>query len=404
MAVFEYQALDQQGKKKKGTIEGESARHARQLLRDNKLTPTKIESIAEKDKRHAGSHAHFRSISNQDLTLFTRQMATLSKSGMPLEEVLQAVAQHNEKKSVTRILLALRANILEGRTLASACEQFPKIFPSIYSATVAAGESSGKLDLVLERLSEYLERREEIRRKIQIAMIYPAVISIFAILVVSGLLTFVVPQIIGVFENQGAELPTLTKIMIQSSDFLRENGLYLILGFFILLIIFRGLLRIPAFKLGYHGFILSLPLIGRFSRGTNAGRFVRTLAILTTSGVELLEALKISSRVVTNLLFKEAIDRAISKVKEGGSLSHSLSKKRLFPPIILHLISTGEASGNLSEMLSSAADNQEKETEANVDMLVGIFEPLLVIIMGLIVFSIVIAILLPIFNMNQILQ
>ncbi len=400
MGAFEYQALDQRGRKKRGIIESDTPRLARQLLRERGLNPLSVEPVTTRETAQRSSLLS-RGISTQDLALVTRQLATLTRSGLPLEEALQAVSQQTDKARVRRVMLGVRARVLEGQSLASAYGNFPNAFPPLYRATVDAGESSGKLDFVLEKLADYVESREQMRQRLQLALIYPLLLTMISILVVIGLLTYVVPEIVGVFENIGQQLPQPTVWLIASSDFLRQYGLLLGAVLIGVWLAWAALLRVEHIRFAQHQLLLRLPLIARFVRGTNTARFTRTLAILTGSGVELLEALRIAGQVVPNLPMRKAVNAAAVRVREGEGLSQSLQQSRLFPPITVHLIASGESSGQLPAMLESAADNQQREVQSLAEMLLGVFEPLLILFMGGVVLAIVIAILLPIFEMNQ---
>ncbi|MGQ0621087.1 MAG: type II secretion system inner membrane protein GspF [Panacagrimonas sp.] len=406
MSAFEYTALNAKGGQEKGLIEGDTARHARSLLRDRGLMPLDIREVAEKTStqntilgRGGGG-----GISTTELTLFTRQLATLVRSGLPLDEALTAVSQQSESKRVKRIALGVRSSVLEGSSMAQALNQFPNAFPPLFRATVEAGEQSGKLDLILERLSDYVERRQVMQQKIMLAAVYPAILTVVAIGVVVLLLTYVVPQVVGVYSDIKQELPTLTKGMIAMSDFLRDYGPYLAVALVIAGIMFSRMMRHEDFARRVHRFQLRLPLIGRLTRGANTGRFTRTLGILFGSGVPILDAMRIGTQVVGNLPMRDAIDVATTKVREGAPLNRSLGESKLFPPITIHLIASGESSGRLDEMLDRAADNQEREVETLVAALMGIFEPVLILAMGGMVLLIVLAILLPIFDLNQLVK
>jgi general secretion pathway protein F len=405
MPAFEYQALNSKGQKKQGIIEGDTAKRARQQLRDQGLAPIKVEPIHEngnsKTKRKSTRHGK---ANTKDLALITRQLAALSRSGLPLEESLRIVSAQTEKKRIQKIILSLRSSVLEGQSLSQACSQYPNAFPPLYRATLEAGESSGKLDAILERLADHLENREQIMQKVQLAMIYPILLTTISVLVVIGLLTFVIPEIVGVFENLGQKLPALTQGLITLSEILKQYGIYILLGVSLILVIIKLLLRIDNIRFNFHKFILKTPIFGRFARGSNTASFTRTLAILTGSGVELLEALRIASQVIPNMAIKAAVKDAAINVREGGSLSQSLARSKLFPPITVHLIASGESSGQLAEMLESAASNQERDVQSYTEMAVGIFEPVLILVMGGVVLTIVLAILMPIFDMNQLIR
>lgn len=406
MPAYEYIALNAKGRQTKGLQEGDTARQVRQMLRERGLMPMEIHEVSGK-RNESGSRLFTRrgtALSSTELSLFTRQLATLMRSGLPLDESLTAVSQQSEGKAIKRVTLGVRSSIIEGNSLAQALGQFPAAFPPLYRATIEAGEQSGKLDGVLERLADYVERRQAMNQKIMLAAFYPAILTVVAISVVLLLLTYVVPQVVGVFESIDQELPGLTKGLIAFSDFLRDFGPWLALAGGVGTILFGLAMRGHGFRYAVHRNVLRVPLIGRLVRGTNTARFTRTLGILSNSGVPILDAMRIGSQVVTNLPMREAIEAAAKKVREGGSLHRSLMDSKLFPPITLHLIGSGEASGKLDEMLDRAAENQEREVETLVAAVMGIFEPALILVMGGVVLLIVLAILLPIFDLNQLVK
>lgn len=401
MGAFEYTAVDPAGKEHRGILEGDTARQVRQLLRDRQLLPLAVSPVAEKESSRQRSFSFRRSISAADLALCTRQLATLLQSSLPLEESLAAVSEQTESPRVKTIMLGVRAKVMEGHTLADGLADFPKAFPEIYRATVAAGEQSGHLDAVLERLSDYTESRQVLRQKIQHAMIYPIVLTLLSILIVSGMLVYVVPKVVGVFANTGRELPGLTVFLIGLSDFLRAYGIYLLIAIGAFIFGARRVLRQPGPRRTFDRLMLRVPLVGKLVRGSNTARFTRTLSILTGSGVPVLEALRISAEVLTNVPMREAVETAADRVREGAPIGRSLAVSGLFPPLCVHLISSGEASGELDAMLGRAATNQERDMDSLIAALLGILEPALIISMGVIVLVIVLAILMPIFELNQ---
>jgi len=406
MAAFEYIALDSKGREKKGVIEGDTQRQVRQLLRDKDMMPLQIDTAASQEKKQQDKPVQIsrRGIGATDLALFTRQLATLVRAAIPLDEALSAVGQQTEKPRIKSMVFALRSKILEGHTLAAGLADFPKVFPQLFRATVAAGESSGHLDVVLDRLADYTESRQQMASKIAQATIYPAILTVMAFLVVTGLLMFVVPQIVEVFETSGQQLPGITRAMIWISEFLQNWWFILILLFIALFFIIRHFLSIPANKRRFHLFLLRLPAVGKLVRGLNTARFSRTLSILSSSGVPVLDALQLAAPVVANLPMQDAVIDAAEKVREGSSIYAALERSKLFPPMTLHLISSGERSGNLEDMLDKAAEQQERELELSISMFMGLFEPLLIVAMGGIVLIIVLSILLPIINMNDLMQ
>lgn len=407
MAAYEYSALNGKGKQEKGLIEADTPRQARQLLRERALSPLEVIEVVEGGSPISQSNLFSRTgggISASELSLFTRQLATLSRSGLPLDEALTAVADQSESKRIKRIALGVRAGVIEGNTLANSLNQFPNVFPPLFRATIEAGEHSGKLDHILERLAEYVERRQVMQSKMMLAAFYPIILTVVAIGVVTALLTYVVPQVVQVFQDIHAELPILTRGLIAISDFLRAWGIYLLILMGAGVFMFVRAMKNDAFKRRVHAFQLRVPLVGRLTRGANTGRFTRTLGILFGSGVPILDAMRIGTQVVTNLPMRDAIEEAASKVREGAPLSRSLGASKLFPPITVHLIASGESSGRLDDMLDRAAENQEREVETLVAALMGVFEPILILTMGGVVLLIVLAILLPIFDLNQLVK
>ena len=401
MGAFEYSALDARGKERKGVLEGDTARQVRQQLREQGMTPLVVEEVAQRESRSRGRLQFRRGISATELALVTRQLATLVRAALPLEEALQTVVRQSEGQRLKSMLLAVRAKVMEGHTLADALGDFPHVFPELYRTTVAAGEMSGHLEVVLERLADYTEKRQQMRQKIMLALFYPTILTVIAILVTILLLTYVVPEVVKVFDNIGQELPLLTRGLIAVSGFLRDYGLLIFVMVALVAVAFAYLLRNPAFRFRWHRKIMQLPLIGRLNRGLNAARFSRTFSILTASGVPVLDALRISAEVMTNLPMREAVQQAAHRVREGSNIARALEHSHYFPPMTLHLIASGESSGKLESMLERAADNQERELETVIAAVMGMFEPLLILVMGGVVLVIVLAILLPIFNLNQ---
>ena len=404
MGAFEYTALDSGGRERKGTLEGDTPRHIRQLLREQQLLPVSVTEVAKKEARRQRTFSLVRRVSAADLALFTRQLATLARAGLPLEEALLAVSQQTEKPRVQSIVLGVRARVMEGHALADGFAEFPRIFPEIYRATVAAGEQAGHLDKVLERLADYTESREQIRQKVLAAMLYPIVLTVMCFAIVSLLLAFVVPKVVAVFETSKAKLPVITRLLISTSGFFRAYGLYLLIGAVGAYLLFRRWQRDPAARRRFQRLQLGAPLLGKLTRGFNTARFTRTFSILTASSVPVLEALRIAGEVVTNLPMRDAVTDAAARVREGAPIGRSLAASRMFPPMTIHLISSGESSGQLESMLERAAISQERELDAILSALVGLLGPVLIIFMGLFVMGIVFAMLLPIFEMNNLIH
>ena len=403
MGAFEYQALDAGGRERKGVMEGDTARQVRQNLREQGLTPLSVSEVATQERERKRT-AFTRGVSATDLALLTRQLATLARSGLPLEEALNTVARQSEKPRLRNMVMAVRSKVLEGHTLADGLSEFPHVFPELYRATVAAGEQSGHLEVVLERLADYTETRQQMRQKIQLALFYPAILTATALAVTVALLTYVVPQVVQVFDNIGQQLPWLTRALIAVSDFLREWGIVLAAAIGLGIWGFTRLLRDPEKQLRWHKLLHRLPLIGRLQRGVNTARFARTLSILSASGVPILEGLRIAAQVLASLPMRNAVNDAAHRVREGSSINAALTSSGYFPPMTLQLIASGEASGDLDDMLERAASNQERELETLIAALMGLFEPLLILVMGGVVLIIVLAILLPIFDLNQLVK
>ncbi|MFT5592691.1 MAG: general secretion pathway protein F [Oceanicoccus sp.] len=401
MAAFEYKALDANGKQKKGVIEADSPRQVRQQLRDKSLMPVSVELASLRTFENPLKKLFKRAIATADLAMLTRQLSTLIGAGLPIEEALRATGEQTEKKRIQSMILEIRSKVLEGHSLASALNDFDYAFPPLYRATVAAGEHAGHLDTVLNRLADYMENSQVNQQKIKLAAVYPIILCVVAIGIVVLLLTYVVPDIVDVFVKNGQELPTLTQVMINSSNFLLAHGVLLAIMIVLAFIGFKWLIRKEKIKERYHLWLLHFPFFGKMVKGFNTSRFISTLAILNSSGVPLVEAMKIAGRVVSNVVIQERLSVACQQVTEGGSLHQALQKTEIFPPMMLHMIASGEASGELDSMLERTAKTQESDLQNTITTLVSMFEPIMLLVMGGVVVLIVIAIMLPILNMNQ---
>ncbi|MFM1594413.1 MAG: type II secretion system inner membrane protein GspF [Woeseiaceae bacterium] len=401
MPAFHYTAVDKEGNETKSSLEGDTDKHVRTILREKGLLPLLVKEIKADNSTKIKINFTQNSLSSIDLAYFTRQLATLIKSGIPIDEALFAINEQNKKQYIKNIILTIRSKIMEGYTLSDSFSDFPKSFPVIYTTTIAAGEKSGHLSLILDKLADFTESRKKLQQQIKNALIYPTALVITALLVIAFMLAYVVPKVVYIFENFNQQLPLLTRIMIASSDFLLNYWLYIIV-FSVMLIFLSGyLLKNDDTKSKYHSILLKLPIFGRLIMNMNSARFMQTLSILAGSGVPILEALKISANVVTSLPMKQAVNETTIRVSEGESISKSLSQSHLFPPMMIHMIGSGENSGRLEEMLDRATVNQEQEVENTIATLLGIMQPLTVIIMAGIVLLIVLAILLPIFEINN---
>jgi general secretion pathway protein F len=404
MGAFEYTALDATGREQSGLVEGDTVKHVRQILRERALLPVTVAEVKHGEAKRQRTFSLSRGVSASDLSLLTRQLATLVKAGLPLEEALLAVSQQSEKPRVQSIMLGVRSKVMEGHTLADGLAEFPKVFPEIYRSTVSAGESSGRLDGVLERLADYTENREVTRQKVLGALLYPIVLSVVCLGIVTMMMVYVVPKVIDVFETSKGKLPLATEILIFVSDFLRNYGIYLLIGIIAAIVGFIYWLRNTDNRRRFHRFQLRVPLFGRLVRGLNTARFTRTFSILTASAVPVLEGMRIAGEVVTNLPMRDAVTAAAQRVREGAPIGKSLQTSRLFPPMTVHLISSGESSGELDTLLERAATNQERELDSMIGALVGLLGPLLIVVMGLFVMGIVFAMLMPIFQMNTLIR
>lgn len=401
MAAFEYLALDNQGRQQKGLLEADSPRQARQQLRERNWSPLEIKQAKAREEKSRSGLSFGQGLSARDLALVTRQLATLVQAALPIEEALRAAAAQSTTPRIKSMLLAVRARVMEGHSLAASLKEYPSAFPDLYRATVAAGEHAGHLALVLEQLADYTEQRQQSRQKIQLALLYPVILMVASLTIVGFLLGYVVPDVVKVFVNTGQELPALTRGLIAASDLVKHWGwLFLLLGGAGVLGL-RQALRDETLRRRWHALILRIPLVGRLARATNTARFASTLAILTRSGVPLVEALSIAAAVIANLRIRDKVIEAAQKVREGSSLTRALDATEEFPPMMLHMIASGEKSGELDQMLARTARNQENDLAAQIALLVGLFEPFMLVFMGAVVLVIVLAILLPILSLNQ---
>jgi general secretion pathway protein F len=403
MAGFRYEALTAEGKRRRGVVESDSPRQARTWLREQGLTPVEVEPIAH-DGTQPGRRGLRRTLDTTALAILTRQLSTLLGAGLTIEQALNALIEDAASEFEGELLGAIRGDVLAGQTLARALGNQGRVFPDVYRTLVDAGERSGRLPDVLERLADYTEERDTLRSKVLLAFIYPGLIVIVATVVVGALLTYVVPQVVQVFRNTHQALPLLTRALIALSDLLRAIWPWLALGLLIAVISIRQALQVPTIRARWHRLQLTLPLAGTLIRGMNTARLASTLAILASSKVPLLTALQAGAGVVANLPMRDALAVAATRVQEGATLSRSLAVSRLFPPLMIHMIASGEASGRLAMMLERAAIQQTREMERRVTALVALLEPVMILVMGLVVLLIVLAILLPIFEMNQIIR
>lgn len=404
MTAYRYQALNAQGRLVRGVLEGDSERGVRAHLRQQQLRPVEVSAANRNVTRSAGAGwraSLFRPrVGAADLALLTRQLATLVESGLPLADCLQAAAEQSRKASTKGLLLQVRSRVSEGHTLAYALGEFPQVFNEMYRAMVSAGEHAGFLGPVLEQLADYSEQRRYTAQKLKMAMIYPFILLGVALAVVIALMVFVVPELIGIFSHSSRELPLLTRGLIATSDFFREFIGWLLAGIVLLVLVLRRLLQAPSRRRRWHGWLLRVPGLSRLLIAMDTARFASTLSILMASGVPLLDSLRIAGQVLVNLVLREESQRVAERVQEGASLSRALGKSGMFPPMMVHMVASGESSGALEKMLARSASNQERELEMSLGTAMGLFEPLMVVFMGGMVLLIVLAILLPIFDLN----
>ena len=396
MGAYQYQALKKNGNSSKGVIEADSERHARQLLRDQGLIPTEIQTLAQ--QRIANNKSK---INPADLSLLTRQLATLLAAGIPVEESLKGVSEQTEKDKVREVIIGIRAKVLEGYGLAQAMGQFPNAFPELYRATVNSGEQTGRLDLVLEKLADYTENQQVTRQKVQQALVYPFIMILVSVGIISFLLTFVVPKIIEVFTSSGQTLPAMTLILISFSQFVKAYGLYTLIIIVLAVLAFRRSLKNISVKTAWHRLLLKLPMVSYLSKTINVARYIHTFGILFAAGVNVLETMRVSASVVTNVVMREAFDTSAVRVREGSGIHEALKETRYISPMAIHLIASGEKSGQLSNMMERAASHLDNEVKRLIDTSLTLLEPLVILFMGAVVLFIVLATLLPIFSMEQ---
>ena len=399
MPAYQYTAIDASGKQQKGVLEGDSARQVRQQLRDKQWIPVQVDAVESKDKKQSAGWFQ-KKFTAYDLALMTRQLSVLVAAGIPLEEALHAVSKQNEKPHIKSLMASVRSKVMEGHSLAQAMQQSSR-FPDLYIATIAAGERSGHLDLILDQLADYTENRFAMQKKIQAAMIYPIILMVMSFAIVMGLMTYVVPDIVKTFDQSKDALPWITVALMKSSDFIRQAWPFVLvfsaLGIFLLV----RFLRTSAGHYAFDRLTLRLPLFGKLSKGINAARFSSTLSILTQSGVPLVDALKIGAAVSNNWVIRDAVNIAAEKVTEGGNLATQLDRSGYFPPMMVQMIKSGEASGELDRMLERASTMQDREVTTLISTLLALLEPLMLVLMAGIVLVIVIAVMLPIVNMNN---
>jgi general secretion pathway protein F len=396
MEAFRYQALDAAGRSVSGVVQADTAREARAQLRARGLLPSTV--------RKPVLHAWARAVSAAELSLLTRQMATLLDSGLTMEQALAALIEEAEAPRTREVLARVKAEVMAGASLAAALGSQARSFPEFYCALVHGGEESGALPTVLQHLADYLDARQALRQKTSLALLYPVLVGVVALAIVTGLLVYVVPQVVQVFQQSRQALPLLTRALIGLSDFLRAAWPYLLAVFIAIGTGAHLALRRPGPRRRWHAFLLRLPVLGPLIRGVDTSRFASTLAILVGGGVPLLAALASGARVMSNAVMREAVERALGRVREGASLARALGETRAFPPLLVHLVASGEASGKLEQMLGRAARLETQALERRLAVFLTLLEPLMILAMGAAVLLIVLAILLPIIEINQLVR
>ncbi|MBR9907011.1 MAG: type II secretion system inner membrane protein GspF [Gammaproteobacteria bacterium] len=419
MAAYAFQALNASGRKTKGVIEADTERQVRAQLREQGLIPVSVELAEEGGgpRSAPGSRAgsgpgsaplsafmrrlQTRGVGAADLALITRQLATLVSAALPIEQALFAVSEQTDKPRLQKLIMAVRSKVVEGYSLAEAMAEYPHVFDKLFTAMVAAGERSGHLDEVLNRLADYTEQRNRLKGQLIQALVYPSILTLVAIGVIIFLLVSVVPQIVEQFSGFDQTLPPTTTFLLAVSEILQNYGIYALVAILVGLVVGGQLLRKPERRDKFDAFVLKVPLFGRVIKGVNTARFARTLSILSASAVPLLDGLRITGRVLSNRAMQIAVEEACDRVREGSSLRAALAQTKLFPPMMLHMIAAGEKSGELEQLLGRAADNQDRDFETTMNVALKIFEPALIVVMAGVVLVIVLAIIQPILQLNQ---
>jgi general secretion pathway protein F len=421
MPAFNYEASNDLGNITRGVIEADSERHVRLQLKSNGLLTLSCTLITQQSREQKTTAVHLpiwlksltdrSALSDVKRTLLMRQLASLSQAGLPQEQALTVLLSQAENKSEQEILGAIRSKILEGSSLSQALAQYPATFASELIAMIAAGEQSGKLSLVLENWADYLEARANLKQQVVASLAYPAIVAVVALLMVLGLMTYVVPQIVGVFKNTKTSLPLLTQIMMAASNFLRSYGIYLLLAMIATVMLIRIILKMPAPKLAFHSFLLRMPLVGNLMQAAQTERFASTLAILIRGGVPMLDALNAAKRTLTNKVLINQLDSTITHVQSGATLARGItlsqnkaSPKERMANLLTHLIASGEATGKLPDMLTRAAQLQGAILSRKLQSLTTILEPAIILVMGGAVLVIVLSVLLPIIEINALVK
>jgi general secretion pathway protein F len=405
MPAFRFEAIDQKGKSQTGVLDADSARAARTQLRGQGLTPLVVEAAGSRTRGERKQRLSLgKKLSQREQAILTRQLASLLIAGLPLGETLSVLTEQSERDYIRELMASIRAEVLGGHSFASALAQHPRDFPEIYRALVAAGEHTGRLGLVLSRLADYIEQSNALKQKIILAFTYPGIVTLIAFGIVTFLLSYVVPQVVNVFASTKQSLPFLTVAMMALSGFVRAYWWAMLIGVILVVWFVRQLLARAGPRMAFDRWILTAPLLGKLVRGYNTVRFASTLAILTAAGVPILRALQAAGETLSNRAMSANVDDAIIRVREGTSLSRALGNTKTFPPVLVHLIRSGEATGDVTTMLDRASEGESRELERRTMFLTSLLEPLLILAMGGIVLVIVLAVMLPIIELNNLVQ
>ena len=405
MPAFRFEAIDQAGKSQTGVLDADSARSARSQLRTQGLTPLVVEAAGSRTRGERKQRLSLgKRLSQREQAILTRQLASLLIAGLPLGETLSVLTEQSERDYIRELMAAIRAEVLGGHSFANALAEHPRDFPEIYRALVAAGEHTGKLGLVLSRLADYIEQRNALKQKIVLALTYPAIVTLIAFGIVTFLLSYVVPQVVNVFASTKQSLPFLTIAMMALSGFVRNYWWAMLIGVIAISWFIKQLLARPGPRMAFDRWLLTAPLLGKLVRGYNTVRFASTLAILTAAGVPILRALQAAGETLSNRAMSENVEDAIIRVREGTSLSRALGNTKTFPPVLVHLIRSGEATGDVTTMLDRASEGEARELERRTMFLTSLLEPLLILAMGGVVLVIVLAVMLPIIELNNLVQ
>jgi general secretion pathway protein F len=408
MPAFRYEALAHDGSANNGLLDAESAKQARSQLRARGLVPVDVQPVVQTDahgtaKKGIVLFATGR-LNTLERALFTRQLASLLQAGLPLERALTALGEEAERDSAHQLIAQVRSEVASGSTFATALAQHPRDFDELFRAVVGAGEESGQLGTVLAELADYLENRQALRSKLVASLTYPIIVFVVAILIVALLLGYVVPQVITVYANAKQKLPLLTTVMMSLSDILRGYWWLILAVCVVMTIVIRAIYRTEPGRLRIDTLWLKLPVLGRLSRSLNTARFASTLAILVNSGVPILRALLAAAQTVTNSLMKNDVEESITLIREGSTLASALALRKRFPPVLLMFIKLGEQTGQLPQMLKRAAKQHSDEVERRTSTLTAILEPVMILAMGVVVLLIVLAVLLPIMQLNSLVK